>query len=648
MTDLELLAKLPTGGETTELASSYDRSSQYDAVHDQYVNWGAGKDDSGFVRQEGDETVLADISGPGCIWRMWMAFAHAGHLKIYLDGADTAAIDLPAADYFSGAVEPFNRPNLVYDQRQQADAPEALNNYTPISFQKSCKIVGDKGWGRYYQFTYTRFPAGTAVPTFQMKLSPQDAAALDRANAILGKSGQPPSPAPGETTQGVTVHAESGKEAVVADLTGAGAITALKVKLDLPKDPEAQRALLSQLTLSISWDDQKTPAVWSPLGDFFGYVGGAVPFKSLPSGLLDDGTFYSYWYMPFGAKARVVVGNDAPGAVDMAWQVTRAPLDRPIADLALFHAKWHRDAFLLDRPDRQPDWTLLTTQGRGRYVGTHLHGWNPLATLWGAGNEKFFVDGEKFPSSFGTGGENYFGYSVKSARLFSRPYHSQVLNENNENHFDDNRWQIPDAVPFQTSFAGYLERIPPPKQLLLYAVDVFWYLGAGGTDPYQAVPVADRLGWWEVPSTFREPGVIEGESLLALNPGVSRLSIVNTRGSSNVYSGGHELQWNPREEEKTVALNFPVAESGKFHFIVRYTIRHDHGQGIIQLSVDGKPIGPPQRLFDTTSYLGPPVDLGVVDLTAGTHVLGVEFLQKNDPGKGAYLGLDYIKLAPAQ
>lgn len=30
---------------------------------------------------------------------------------------------------------------------------------------------------------------------------------------------------------------------------------------------------------------------------------------------------------------------------------------------------------------------------------------------WGEGDEKFFVDGEKFPSSFGTGSEDYIGYA---------------------------------------------------------------------------------------------------------------------------------------------------------------------------------------------------------------------------------------------
>ena len=58
------------------------------------------------------------------------------------------------------------------------------NNYTPIPYQKSCKIVADPGWGAYYHFTYGTFPKGTRVPTFKRALAPAELAALDEANAI--------------------------------------------------------------------------------------------------------------------------------------------------------------------------------------------------------------------------------------------------------------------------------------------------------------------------------------------------------------------------------------------------------------------------------------------------------------------------------
>ncbi len=83
LTDLSELAKLPPDGEKTALASSYDRHSKYDAAGDKYIDWDANGDGTGIVAKEGDQSVLADIQGPGCIWRIWSATAQEGHVKIY-------------------------------------------------------------------------------------------------------------------------------------------------------------------------------------------------------------------------------------------------------------------------------------------------------------------------------------------------------------------------------------------------------------------------------------------------------------------------------------------------------------------------------------------------------------------------------------
>ena len=76
-----------------------------------------------------------------------------------------------------------------------------------------------------------------------------------------------------------------------------------------------------------------------------------------------------------------------------------------------------------------------------------LHIWNPQGGWWGEGDDKFFVDGEKFPSSFGTGSEDYFGYAWSSPVLFQHAYHNQTHNDGgSKGHVSANRWHIPDAV----------------------------------------------------------------------------------------------------------------------------------------------------------------------------------------------------------
>jgi len=643
MTDLPELAKLPPQGEKTSLASSYDRDSRYDAASDTYVKWGANDDGGGIIRKEGDDRVLMDVQGPGCIWRMWSATAGAGHVKIFLDGATAPTVDLPFSSYFDGKTEPFTRPNLVYIPSKAANG---FDNYTPIPFRKSCKIVAGKGWGNYYQFTYTQFPERTVVPTFKMDLSPTDSGALDQADKILGQCGQNPAVDISEgQTENKAITVDAGKTAAVSDLSGEGAITALTVKLDLPKDPEEQRVLLRQLTISITWDGETAPAVWSPLGDFFGYVGGADTFQSLPVGLLDDGTFYSYWYMPYAKGAHIEVGNDGPAPATMTWSVASAALTQSIAKLGRFHAKWHRDAFLPTRADRMPDWTLLTTQGSGRYVGTHLHGWNPLGGWWGEGDDKFFVDGEKFPSSFGTGSEDYFGYAWSSAGHFSRPYHNQILNENNEGHFDDNRWHISDSVPFSTSFEADIEKYFPNDKPTLYAAEVFWYLNAGGTDPYGPVPVTDRVGYWTRPEAYHEPDAIEGESLVATAKSEQSFSEQRMSAYGRQWSGDLQLSWQPTQKGQTFEVPLPVQKAGKYHLTARFTKAPDYG--IFQLSLNGTDVGPTIDLYASHVNLSDVIDLGEITLLDGAPVFKVTVIGKNDDSHAHLFGLDYLKLTPA-
>ncbi|HEX4083595.1 MAG TPA: glycoside hydrolase family 172 protein [Chthoniobacteraceae bacterium] len=647
MTDLSELARLPPAGEKTSLASSYDRRSRYDAGADRYIDWGANYDGNGFIRKEGNEEVLAEINGPGCIWRIWSATAGKGHVKIYLDGSAAPAVDIPFINFFTGKVAPFNRPNIAY-RLNGGSEPPGFDNYTPIPFAKSCKIVADPGFGNYYQFTYTQFPAGTIVPTFQMALAPEDAAALDRANDILGKCGDYPGDAdPNAKTDQKTVSVGSGRQAVVADLAGPGAITALMVKLDLPGDANAQRTLLRQLTVSITWDNDPAPAVWSPLGDFFGYVGGAEPYRSLPLGYTPGDGFYSYWYMPFGKKARVIVGNDGPQAVSMSWQITHAPLAGPIENLARFHAKWHRDAFLPQRPDRKPDWTLLTTQGRGRYVGTHIHGWNPRGGWWGEGDDKFFVDGEKFPSSFGTGSEDYFGFAWSSSKLFSRPYHDQILNEGNKGNFDVNRWHIPDSVPFQQSLEACIEKYYSSARGTIYGAVAYWYLNAGGIDPYPVLPVTDRVGYW---GPFHDAGiVIEGESLQPANSPVHPVKVQDQAPwaghgwSPLIWRGGKQLFWKSSRGDD-LDLPFTVPLAGKYQVILHCTEAPDYGT--FQFSLDGRQIGDAVSFYCGNLALSNPTDLGVRDLSSGRHNLQIQCTGKAEDSSNTFFGLDYIQLIP--
>jgi hypothetical protein len=503
MTDLAHLAVLPEPGETCGQWSSYDRHSKYDKATGTYVKWGANGDGGGVIRKEGNQVVMAEMKGPGCIWRIWSACAHSGHVKIYLDEKETPAVDLPFANYFTGKTAPFAYPMLSYNLGVRIPKRNCFNGqdlYMPIPYQKSCKVVADKGWGSFYHFTYGTFPKGTKVPTFSTELTAEkeNAVALQKVNDFFkDRLGEDPAGRrEGQETLNKSVTAEPGKTAVVTTFDGPRAITAVKVRTSFA-DRQDQMAGLRKLVLRITWDGQKKTAVWCPLGDFFGTAPGENLYKSLTTGMTKDG-YYSYWYMPFGKSAAVELVNEDAKARTVDFELVHAPLNRSFDGMGHFHCKWHRDTVTLSE-DRYPDWVMLQTQGRGRFCGVMLHVWNPQGGWWGEGDEKFFVDGEKFPSTFGTGSEDYFGYAWCRPDLFQRPYHCQTMTQRNQGHQSVLRWHIGDNVPFSTSFEGCIEKYKRQGKYTQYANTVCWYLSPDGVDRYEPVPAAERDNYYTVP-----------------------------------------------------------------------------------------------------------------------------------------------------
>jgi hypothetical protein len=528
LTDLERLAVLPAVGEKGAQASSFDRQARYDVETCKYIDWDANVDNgSTITKKEGEKIVFVEIEGPGCVWRAWSGNPVEGHFQFFFDGAEKPTLDMPFRQFFDGSspiwpplseksfsyppekfTEPFGAEPLGVRGRANGTAlyhcaSSGWNSYVPMPFQKSLKVLADPwippynhdGWGMFFQFTYAQYPKGTQLPTF---VSLDDRKALDQANKILSRCGvDPAGKRPGQKTVARIVKAEARGATSVLDLPGSGAITALKVKIPLPPSP-ADRDLLRKLVLRITWDDDSEPSVWSPLGDFFGTAPGFNKYRSLPLGMTDDG-FYSFWYMPFASRAHIEIVNDDEQGHTLEFSITHAPLSRPIEELGRFHAKWHRDAFL--DAARPIDWTLLKTSGRGRYCGTTLHVWSPKGEWWGEGDEKFFVDGEKFPSTFGTGTEDYFGYAWADPYIFTNCYHNQTIYNRKGGHSSQNRWHIGDNVPFQTSFEASIEKYYANDVPDLWDGVVYWYLSPGGTDPYMPVPLKDRIGYYARPTS---------------------------------------------------------------------------------------------------------------------------------------------------
>lgn len=514
LTELRLLAVPAPAGETGGCMSSYDRRSRYDKTADIYMDWDANDDGSGCVRSLEDGGIVAfECEGPGVIWRVWSALPKQGHMRVYLDGADNPQVDTPFIDWFEkqpGDIPPLNLSEL------SMRLSRGRSSFIPIPFQKGCRIELAPGWGAYYHFTYTRFAPGTELPHYDERFTREGSIALAQADRLLYERG--------ETAENpALVRAEclvqAGETTSLLTREGRGAIATFSF------DPSALSDLdwtLRTLVLRMYWDGRKLPAVEAPLGDFFGGAPGYAHYRCLPMSM-ERGSFTCRFYMPFASGCRVVLANMGHQAqrVRFAFHVEN---DLPEAKTLLrFHAKWHRGyaeglAGKRFEPggDRWPDWPLLLVQGaRGRFCGVHLHidnTWKkPNATpeswwygawdrktvdwWWGEGDEKFFVDGERFPSTFGTGSEDYIGYAWAAEPPFARfdsPYACMnAMPIDGNGHTGVSRFHVADSIPFTHSFEGFIEKYKgdcwEDRNRCLYAATPYWYQEADTDDAYPAL-----------------------------------------------------------------------------------------------------------------------------------------------------------------
>jgi hypothetical protein len=499
--------------------------------------------------------------------------------------------------------------------------------------------VADKDYGEFHHFTYTQFAKGTKVATFKRELSKAEAAALDEANKRLMNCGPRFIGYEGQETAKMAVVAEGGGKAVVLERAGNGAVTSLVVKVDLPADIEQQRRILREVAIAMYWDGEQEPSVWSPLGDFFGTGPGVNLYRSLPLGMTEDG-FYSNWYMPFGDGARIEVFHEGEEAVSLDFEITVAPLMRAVESLGRFHAKWHRDAFLPKEKERWIDWTMLKTAGRGRFCGVQLEVWNPRGGWWGEGDEKFFVDGEKFPSTYGTGSEDYFGYAWSDPTLWENCYHNQTISEGNKGHVSVNRWHIGDNVPFQKSFEGCIEKYWSNERPTQYACTVYWYQAAGQSDPYEAVPAAERVDFY-TPLSY--PLEVAGMVVLEepAGPGVEAQGM--HAFTMDTWTNNEQLWWTGEKDAK-LRIRVSVEQDGQYKILTRLTKAVDYG--IVQFYIDETKLGEPIDLFYRDGVIATDeLNLGKVDLAARDHVLTVHMVGANPDAVKRYMfGMDYLKV----
>jgi len=324
-------------------------------------------------------------------------------------------------------------------------------------------------------------------------------------------------------------------------------------------------------------------------------------------------------------------------------------------EFGYFHAKWHRDLAPLDST-RWPDWTVLQTKGKGRFVGMFLLVWNPRGGhcvqyggegqhWWGEGDEKFFVDGEKFPSTFGTGTEDYFGYAWCIPNYFEHAYHSQNYTEGNMGYQSLNRWQIIDNVPFQHSFEAYLEKYFPNDWPTQYATVAYWYLDKNGEDLHKTVSPDELFGYENEIEIYQAENAIEGEEfeITENTGGWASTDVFAHESLFGEISGNKVLSWSAaKEKENQLTVRIDPAKTGKYNLVVNTICLK--GGGKFRISINGTTTKEFNTFYDSENQKAQKFKLGTVTLKEGEQELVIEWTGKENEGRRLFL--DYLGFEP--
>jgi hypothetical protein len=496
MADLEHLARLPKARFAAGQAASTDRRSKQPADAD---GWFANDDfvtdtEANLVRVEatpdgGKRYVLLDVAGPGAVVRIWSANP-TGTLRIYVDGDARPALEAPMAALLSGEVSPFVAPFGQITAR-------GYNLYFPIPYRSRCLVTVDSIVspdpfnGRltaklYYQIGYRAYrpaAAGDLRPYAPAELA-RAGGAIARTATLLRDGLPAPSPRPGRQTIALPVtnlDREHPLSLTVPAPEGGGRLTELRLATS-----ERAADKLRAMTLSLAFDGDET--VSAPLVAFFGTGPEIVPYRSLPMSIEPDGTMVCRFPMPFRKRAVIRVTRDGAGGAELHGSVT---VDAATFDAAsmLFRATWRPRTVIRTRPFQ--DLHIATLEGTGQQVGTLLDVENPPGVgWWGEGDEKLFVDGEPFPSLFGTGTEDYFGYAWSSVETFAHAYHAQTRAPAGGfgGLFSMNRFLVLDPVPFQRALRFDLEIWHWSDTSIATDALLYWYARPGARDDHPRAP----------------------------------------------------------------------------------------------------------------------------------------------------------------
>ena len=676
LTDLSRLPEFPETTYTSRQFSSYNRLS----VTPQGPGWFANNDGAespspGFEKVISDpdengigEYLVCDVDGPGAMLVLWQAkwndFAVIeGTIKAHMDGK--LFYEGPADEFFENPIKKAVKEAGIDEELfQKAFVQGAMNFYFPILFEKNCRIVwtGNPKGAYFYHVLFRNYPKAANVKAFNGEDLKEYKNEIVSVAKVLSdpKNNWTYSSQSQEVKESLTIKANQTKQ--VGSLTGPAAIEKLTLKINAENIDKALR----QTVLRISFDDYPWGQVQAPVGDFFGSAPGINPTNTVPMTIEPDGTMTCRFLMPFEKSCKITIDNLGSQDVKIESSLLTIPYQWNKDKSMHFRARWRTDnnivAHPFDSKDGVQDMPYLLARGKGLYVGSAVMVYNPgpvpvgHGCWWGEGDEKIFIDDDTFPSFFGTGTEDYYGYSFALPAIITSPYVGQSRNDGPANRgFASNyRWHISDPILFQKMINFYMELMTIEKTENFHYARIAYYYGKPGVmDDHILISKEDvryiEKEPWMPEARLHATGstFYQAEDVLK---GANKTQLIK----DDIWAGGQMLLWKPENKGDKISFALDVTEKGNYK--LRITVANTPSSGVVSAYIDNRRLNFYELMtvgdFVLTRDLFEPYHTtsrtlfcpDIVELDIGQHKVDVVYEGKSANSKGSDVGIDFLWL----
>ena len=604
--------------------SSYDRTGgNNDGFGGQYS----------YVRKEKDGLVLADLQGPGIIYRIWTPTPTDDMIEFYFDGESEPSIRVRFRELFLGKHPAFIRPLVGY-------GAGGFYSYVPLTYEKSCKVFVRAEHFQFYQINYATYPEGTAIVSSPKQPADEYGYHLEKAGKLFESYGTDISsygvPAGGRIERfNSKVRLKAGEAVKIFEIDRPGRIVGIRIS-----PPETLIDKERRVILRAYWDGNEEPAILSPAGDFFGYAWGKPATKSLLVGTA-KGVNYCYFPMPFDKSARIELLSERRLAkeTELETEVLFVPVARGENE-GRFYAIWRRE----NPTTKGKPFTFVETAGRGHIVGfiQQSQGFESGNTYFFEGDDQTTIDGELV--IHGTGSEDLYngGWYDVTGRWDSKrsfPLSGCVGYKKHLGRTGGYRFFLGDTYSYRKSVLQTIEHAPTGNDLLNdYCAVTFLYSLDKPTCEFDLPPVAQRkvidlrrivfATWWNIPISafsYRDGSLTKKEEKID----GKNVRFLSLRAEGNDTFGHH-----------FICFECELPSVGKYK--VSLDVVKGPSQGKVQMFMDEAPVGPEVDLYAAERECALDEYVGTVNLAEGPNRLLFKLVGKHAESQG--LGLDLTNI----